>query len=132
METEEKLFMREKEIEARDRQITELETEIAHKAQTIEKIQQEKRDLAKQNVTDDTFADTYEAVMQVEFETMKNALARRAGAAEERAEAIEKEYTAKIKDLLKAQKDERLVHEIKLRRATTEIHVLQDKLKPRE
>ena len=124
--------MREKEIEARDRQITELETEIAHKAQTIEKIQQEKRDLAKQNVTDDTFADTYEAVMQVEFETMKNALARRAGAAEERAEAIEKEYTAKIKDLLKAQKDERLVHEIKLRRATTEIHVLQDKLKPRE
>lgn len=129
MELEEKLVLREQEFEAQSREIQQLTTESDFKKKTIDKLQQDKRELLKQHVTDETFADTYEAVMKVEFETMKMALSRRVNAAEEQVETIEKDYARKIRDLLKSHKDERVVHELKLRRATSEIHVLKENLK---
>lgn len=125
-ELELKCFQTESDRGNLQKEIELLSKEANSQKQTILNIQQEKKDLLNQSITVESFADTYEVVMQQEFDTMKETLTRRMQSMEKQMEEKRKETNIEIQQLIKKQKEERLSNEAKLRRAATEIQVLTE------
>ncbi|RHY28958.1 hypothetical protein DYB32_005569 [Aphanomyces invadans] len=126
--------------------IARLNVEITGHLETIDQLQQDKRDLIQSQCSDSEVGtsfwrparsrrrqvlamDTFEQVVKAEFETMKRAFEVKAKHAIDQMEAQEKLHFKQVQDLVRKHQEDRMVQELKAKKVAHDLRILQERCK---
>ncbi|ETW06100.1 hypothetical protein, variant [Aphanomyces invadans] len=111
--------------------IARLNVEITGHLETIDQLQQDKRNLIQSQCSDSEVLamDTFEQVVKAEFETMKRAFEVKAKHAIDQMEAQEKLHFKQVQDLVRKHQEDRMVQELKAKKVAHDLRILQERCK---
>ena len=98
-----------------------LEAEVMQQKRAMRELQAETKRVLARGVTDASFADTFEEVMQEEFAALRAAYEAKLEAQKEKSAALERDRRTEVARLLDDRRQERLVYEVKLGKLRAEL-----------